>query len=116
MIRDDEEHQFVAMDHCIYCGEVKQLVMQTHFTKDGRPLEKMKQDVCTGPEPCDACKKKGEEEGSVLLVESDGKSFGPRYIKIKREAVKGEEFIKCMEEHGFLLCDSETMNQLTKGA
>ena len=60
---DDGQHEFVGMDMCIYCGECKQLLLQTRFDRNGKPLKGLSKFQSTGPEPCDKCKKKFEEDG-----------------------------------------------------
>lgn len=76
-IKEDDEHQFLAQDMCVYCGECKAIIMQTAFTRDGRPLHKMPKKVVTGPEPCEECKKKMRDAGTFFVVEiKDGKPTG----------------------------------------
>lgn len=117
---DDGEHEFVGMDMCIYCGECKQLLLQPEFFKaaDGNmyPKKGIKRIQSTSPEPCDACKKKFEEEGVVPVYEAtrgkQGPIFGKRYIFIARESVKGKEFIEFMNKHGFLICEPEVIDHI----
>ena len=119
---DDGEHEFVGMDMCIYCGECKQLLLQPEFFRgaDGEmhPKKGIKRTQSTSPEPCDACKKKFEEQGIVPMIEAErgpkGPIFGNRYTFINREAVQGEEFVKFMNTHGFLICEPEFMDQIVK--
>ena len=119
---DDGEHEFVGLDMCIYCGECKQLLLQSEFFKgaDGEmhPKKGIRKTQSTSPEPCDACKKKFEEQGLVPMIEAErgpkGPIFGRRYILVNRAAIHGEEFIKFMDTHGFLICDIETMDKLIK--
>lgn len=121
---DDGQHEFVGMDMCIYCGECKQLLLQPNFFRgaDGQmhPKKGIQRQQCTSPEPCDKCKEKFKKDGVVPLYEATPDEitgqpiFGKRYLFIKREAVKGPEFIKFMDEHGFLLCDAETIDALIK--
>lgn len=113
---DDGEHEFVGMDMCIYCGECKQLLLQTRFGHDGKPVKGLKRCQSTGPEPCDNCKKKFEEDGVFPMIEAhpgkDGAPvFGRRFVFIKREAL-GPEFITFGKKHGFVLCDHETMDKI----
>ena len=121
---DDGEHEFVGMDLCIYCGECKQLLMQTQFYRgaDGKnhPRKGIRKEQWTSPEPCDACKKKFEQDGVVPIIEAHPDEqtkqpvFGRRYILMKREAIKGKEFIDFMNKHHFLICDHETMDTFMK--
>lgn len=119
---DDGEHEFVGMDVCIYCGECKQLLLQPEFFRgaDGEmhPKKGIRKTQCTSPEPCDACKKKFEEQGIVPMIEAErgpkGPIFGNRYMFVNREAIQGEEFIKFMNTHGFVICEPEFMDQLIK--
>ena len=96
---DDGEHEFVGMDICIYCGECKQLLLQPEFFRgaDGEmhPKKGIKRTQSTSPEPCDACKKKFEEQGIVPMIEATrgpkGPIFGERIVKIpKRTALSPE--------------------------
>lgn len=113
---DDGQHEFVGMDICIYCGECKQLLLQTKFGHNGKPVKGLSKYQSTGPEPCDKCKKKFEQEGCVPMIEAHPDEhtgqpvFGQRYIFMKREAIKGQEFIDFMNKHGFLICDHQTMD------
>lgn len=117
---DDGQHEFVGMDMCIYCGECKQLLLQPNFFRgaDGKmhPKKGIQRTQCTGPEPCDKCKKKFEEDGVFPMIEAhpgeDGAPvFGRRFVFIKREAL-GPEFIEFGEKHGFVICDHQTMDQI----
>lgn len=117
---DDGNHEFVGMDICIYCGECKQLLLQPEFFRgaDGEmhPKKGIKRTQSTSPEPCDVCKKKFEEQGIVPMIEAErgpkGPIFGNRYMFINRDAIQGEEFIKFMNTHGFLICEPEFMDKL----
>lgn len=119
---DDGEHEFVGMDMCIYCGECKQLLLQPEFFRgaDGEmhPKKGIKRTQSTSPEPCDKCKEKFKEQGIVPMIEAErgpkGPIFGNRYTFINREAVQGEEFVKFMDTHGFLICEPEFMDQIVK--
>ena len=113
---DDGQHEFVGMDMCIYCGECKQLLLQTRFDRNGKPLKGLSKFQSTGPEPCDKCKKKFEEDGVFPMIEAHpGENgapvFGRRFVFIKRE-VLGPEFIEFGEKHGFVICDHQTMDQI----
>ena len=116
---NDGEHEFCGMDMCIYCGECKQLLLQTRFF-NGKPAKGLRKFQSTGPEPCDKCKKKFEQEGCVPMIEAhpDERTkmpvYGRRYVFIRREAIKGQEFIDFMNKNGFLICDHETMDKLTE--
>lgn len=112
----NEDHEFVGMDMCIYCGECKQLLLQTRFTHDGKPVKGLKRCQSTSPEPCDKCKKKFEEDGVFPMIEAHpGENgtpeFGRRFVFIKREAF-GPEFIAFGKKHGFILCDHEMMDKI----
>lgn len=121
-VKDDGEHEFVGMDMCIYCGECKQLLLQPEFFRDANgemiPKKGIKRTQSTSPEPCDKCKQKFKEQGIVPMIEATrgkhGPIFGHRYAFINREAVQGEEFIKFMDTHGFLICEPEFMDQIVK--
>lgn len=113
---DDGQHEFVGMDMCIYCGECKQLLLQTKFGHNGKPVKGLSKYQSTGPEPCDKCKKKFEEDGVFPMIEAHpGENgapvFGRRFVFIKREAL-GPEFIEFGEKHGFVICDHQTMDQI----
>ena len=94
---DDGNHEFVGMDICIYCGECKQLLLQPEFFRgaDGEMHPK---------------------KGIVPMIEAErgpkGPIFGERIVKVRRDAVQGEEFIKFMNTHGFLICEPEFMDKL----
>ena len=113
---NDDDHEFVGMDMCIYCGECKQLLLQTQFFKDAngemKPMKGIHTHQPTSPEPCDKCKKKFEEDGVVPMIEATrgykGEPiFGKRYIFMRREAIRGQEFIDFMNKHGYLICEPE---------
>ena len=113
---DDGQHEFVGMDMCIYCGECKQLLLQTKFGHNGKPVKGLSKYQSTGPEPCDKCKKKFEEDGVFPMIEAHpGENgapvFGRRFVFIKREALS-PEFIEFGEKHGFVICDHQTMDQI----
>ena len=106
---DDGEHEFVGMDVCIYCGECKQLLLQPEFFRgaDGEmhPKKGIRKTQCTSPEPCDACKKKFEEQGIVPMIEAEhglkGPIFGNRYMFVNRNAIQGEENRTANAQHSF---------------
>ena len=112
MIKEDDEHQFVAQDVCMYCGEIKQILMQTRFTKDGRPKDRLPKKVCTSPEPCDECKKKGKEEGWFYLTEVDDDGPTGRYVKAKREALKEKK--EDIDKWGFALIPKKDFEEIVK--
>jgi len=113
MIKEDDEHQFVAQDICMYCGEIKQIIMQTQFTKDGRPKGKLPSKVCTSPEPCDKCKEQGKKEGWFYLVEADDNGPTGRYVKAKREAFKGKQ--EDIDKWGFALMPKTDFEEMFDG-
>lgn len=112
MIREDDEHQFVAQDLCMYCGEIKQLLIQKRFTENGRPKDKLPKKVCTSPEPCNKCKEQGKKEGWFYLTEVDDSGLTGRYIKAKRKAIKGMK--KEVDKWGFALINKEDFERVTK--
>lgn len=118
---NDDNHEFVGMDMCIYCHEPKQLLLQTQFFKDAsgkmKPKKGIRKYQSTSPEPCDNCKKKFEEDGVVPMIEATpgpkGEPiFGKRYIFMKREAIQGQEFIDFMNKHGYLICEPDFIDSL----
>ena len=113
---DDGEHEAVGMYVCIYCGECKQLLLQTKY-HNGKPVKGLHKYQATSPEPCDACKKKFEEENVVPIVEANpgpkGEPvFGRRYFMVSREAIHGEEFERMIEHVGFLLMPSKDIDEI----
>lgn len=106
-------NSFVGMDCCVYCNEPKGILLHKH-------MKEIPYHNYSSPEPCDKCKKQFEAEGKVpmheITVDYKG-NINPtgRYIFLKREAVQGEQFIKMMNEKGFLFCDKETFESITKG-
>lgn len=111
---NDDDHEFVGMDICIYCHEPKRLLLQTQFFKDAsgkmKPRKGISKYQATSPEPCDKCKKKFEEDGVVPTIEATRGPkgeliFGQRYIFGKRDAIQGQEFIDFMNKHGYLVCE-----------
>lgn len=117
MCKYDEDHEFVGQDICIYCGEIKQILLQTKFY-NGKPAKGLKQMQATSPEPCKKCKEKFEKDGVVPVYEATrgekGPIWGKRYVFMKREAVEGKEFIDFMNKHGFLICEPELIDEIIK--
>lgn len=117
MYKNDDEHEFVGQDICIYCGEMKQILLQTEFY-NGKPVKGLKEKQATSPEPCKNCKEKFEKDGIVPLYEAThgpkGPIWGKRYVFIKRKAVEGEEFINFMNKNGFLICEPELIDEIIK--
>ena len=119
--KDDGEHEFVGMDLCLYCNEVKQLLLQPNFFRSGDemiPKKGIRKTQITSPEPCDKCKEKFKKQGIVPMIEAErgehGPIFGKRYVFIKRKAVKEKEFKDFMNKHGFLICEPEVMDMIVK--
>lgn len=114
---NEEDREFVGMDMCIYCGECKQLLLQTHFLPDGTPFKGIKRQQSTSPEPCDKCKESFKEKGIVPMIEASKDEhtgepiYGHRYVFINYNALS-EEFQKLADTHGFVICDMETIDAL----
>lgn len=114
-----DDREFVGMDMCIYCGECKQILLQTHFTSDGKPFKGLKRKQSTSPEPCDKCKKSFKERGVVPMIEAskdkDNGSpvYGNRFVFVNYKALP-EEFQKFADTHGFVICDMDTIDALTE--
>lgn len=114
---NDGNHEFVGQDICIYCGEIKQILLQTKFY-NSKPAKGLKEQQATSPEPCKKCKEKFEKDGVVPLYEATRSPKGPilgnRYVFMKREAIEGKEFIDFMNKHGFLVCEPELIDEIIK--
>ena len=119
-IYDDGNHEFVGMDLCVYCGECKQLLLQTSFFRaangEMKPKKGLSKYQSTSPEPCDKCKQKFKEDGVVPMIAARRKlngetEFTNKMVFVRREAIQGEQFIKMMEEAGFLIMEEDEFDR-----
>lgn len=114
-----DDREFVGMDMCIYCGECKQILLQTHFLPDGTPFKGLKREQSTSPEPCDECKKSFKDRGVVPMIEASKDKdtgmpvYGNRFVLVNYKALP-EEFQKFADTHGFVICDMDTIDALTE--
>ena len=114
-IKEDDKHQFVAQDICMYCGECKSIVMQTRFTKEGRPLYEMGDKVIMSIEPCDKCKEKNRQENKVIVLEMRDGVPTERYCKIDIFTLK-EKFRDEAKEKGlFLMNENDFIARFESG-
>lgn len=105
-------NNFVGMQMCPYCKEPMGILIQQN-------LKEIPRTCCTGPEPCDECKKKFKADGTVPVweVRNPGKpnpDYTGRYVFFLREAVKDPAMIKMMEDLGFLMCDESVIDAMPK--
>lgn len=109
---NNKHNNFVGMQVCPYCKEPMGILIQTHF-------KEIPQQSSTSPEPCDKCKAKFEADGVVPVweVRNPGErnlDYTGRYAFFRRAAVKDPAMIKMMEDVGFLICDTETMDAVAR--
>lgn len=121
MITEDDNHQFVAMNHCPICEEVVGIAMQTRFTKDGRPLHKMPKDVCISLTPCDKCKEKAKELGGVWVYEGRHGRRHPeptgRILMLTRDCVQrifDKAVLEIADDFGYLIFEPELFEYIMK--
>ena len=121
MIKEDDKHQFVAMDHCPICGEVVSLVVQTSFTEEGQPLHEMPKDVCTSLTPCEKCKKKAKDFGGVWCYEGRHGRNHPeptgRIVMLTRDCVQrifDKAALEIADDFGYLIFEPELFSRFIK--
>lgn len=121
MITKDDKHQFIAMDHCPICGEEVGLVLQTTFTREGRPLHEMSKDICTSFTPCEKCEKEAKELGGVWCYEGEQGSCSPkptgRVVMLTRDFVQrmfNDDTLKAADKFGYLVFESKLFDYIIK--
>ena len=121
MITENDEHQFVAMDHCSICGEVTGIVMQSKFTEKGRPLHEMSKEVCTSLTPCDKCKEKAKELGGIWCYEGVRGEHHPeptgRIVMLTRDCVQrifDKAVLEIADDFGYLIFEPELFEHIMK--
>ncbi len=98
---------YVAIMRCLYCGKEIGIALDKKL-EDGAFRDKF----VSGPEPCDECKKKLDDNNQFILVIVDKNMNPVKYVYVSRDdlkpgTIKDTDYVAFMKEDEFNeLCDN----------